>query len=89
MYLERHWHQCEFETIEKLRGLAEQAGESLAKSSLAWVLANPPITSAIIGASHTDQLTGSLAATDLVLDTELTAQLDNTTAGSRWGDAAR
>lgn len=33
MYLERYWHQREFETIEKLRGIAEQAGESLAKTS--------------------------------------------------------
>lgn len=89
MYLQRYWHQREFETIEKLRGIAEQAGESLTKTSLAWVLANPLITSAIIGASHADQLSESLSAADLALDPELKAQLDDTTAEYRWGDAAR
>lgn len=61
----------------------------LTKTSLAWVLTNPLITSAIIVASHADQLTESLAAPDLALDPERKAQLDDTIAEYRWGDAAR
>jgi aryl-alcohol dehydrogenase-like predicted oxidoreductase len=39
--------------------------------SVAWVLAQPGISSAIIGASKPEQLDANLAALDLVLDEEL------------------
>src|ERR1700709_2598958 len=77
------------EHIEKLKTIASVTGESLTRTSVAWVLANPAITSAIIGASRPDQLTDTLAAVDLVLNDELKAQLDDATVEYRWGDAAR
>ncbi|NEI68196.1 aldo/keto reductase [Rhizobium lusitanum] len=88
-YLQRYWHEREFATIEKLRGIAEEAGQSLTKLAVSWVAANPVITSAIIGASRPDQLTDTLAAIDLKLDPELKAKLDDATVEYRWGDAAR
>jgi aryl-alcohol dehydrogenase-like predicted oxidoreductase len=57
--------------------------------SLAWVLANPLITSAIIGASRAEQLSDTLAASELVLDAQVKAQLDEVSQEYRWGDAAR
>ncbi|MFL9863440.1 aldo/keto reductase [Paraburkholderia fungorum] len=89
MYQERYWHKREFETIEKLKAIATTTGESLTRVSLAWVLANPLITSAIIGASRAEQLGDTLAASDLVLDAQVKAQLDELTLEYRWGDAAR
>jgi 1-deoxyxylulose-5-phosphate synthase len=89
MYQERYWHEREFETVENLRAIAEQVGESLAKVSMAWVLANPLITSAIIGASRPDQLTDTLAAASLTLDAEVKTRIDAATVQYRWGDAAR
>lgn len=89
MYQQRYWHEREFQTIEKLKQIVGETGESLTKTSVAWVLANPAITSAIIGASRADQLADTLAAIDLVLDAELKAKLDDATVEYRWGDAAR
>ncbi|NPT44597.1 aldo/keto reductase [Paraburkholderia sp. 1N] len=89
MYQERYWHQREFETIEKLKAIATPTGESLTRVSLAWVLANPLITSAIIGASRAEQLSDTLAASELVLDAQVKAQLDEVSQEYRWGDAAR
>jgi aryl-alcohol dehydrogenase-like predicted oxidoreductase len=89
MYQTRYWHEREFQTIEKLKGIVAKTGESLTKTSLAWVLANPAVTSAIIGASKPEQLIDTLAAVDLVLDPELKATLDDATVEYRWGDAAR
>ncbi|NML99393.1 aldo/keto reductase [Paraburkholderia sp. RP-4-7] len=89
MYQERYWHQREFETIEKLKAIATPTGESLTRVSLAWVLANPLITSAIIGASRAEQLSDTLAASELVLDAQVKAQLDEVSLEYRWGDAAR
>ncbi|MDE1006575.1 MAG: aldo/keto reductase [Paraburkholderia fungorum] len=89
MYQERYWHKREFDTIEKLKAIAAPTGESLTRVSLAWVLANPLITSAIIGASRAEQLSDTLAASELVLDAQVKAQLDEATLEYRWGDAAR
>ncbi|SAL23125.1 aldo/keto reductase [Caballeronia humi] len=89
MYTQRYWHEREFQTIEKLKAIAAQTGETLAKTSLAWVLANPAVTSAIIGASRAEQLSDTLAAIDLVLDPEVKAKLDEATVEYRWGDAPR
>ncbi|MCC8393651.1 aldo/keto reductase [Paraburkholderia sp. MMS20-SJTR3] len=89
MYQQRYWHEREFETIEQLKALVAPTGESLTKVSLAWVLANPLISSAIIGASRAEQLSDTLAAVDYVLDDALKTQLDDATVQYRWGDAAR
>lgn len=89
MYSQRYWHEREFETIAKLQQIVKETGESLTKTSVAWVLANPAITSAIIGASKPEQLTDSLAAVDLKLDDALKAKLNDATKEYRWGDAAR
>ncbi|EEA03640.1 oxidoreductase-like protein [Burkholderia sp. H160] len=79
----------EFDTIEKLKAIAAPTGESLAKVSLAWVLANPLIASAIIGASRAEQLSDTLAATEFTLDEAIKTQLDEASVQYRWGDAAR
>jgi aryl-alcohol dehydrogenase-like predicted oxidoreductase len=89
IYQERYWHEREFSTIEALRKTVEEAGTSLVATSVAWVLAHPAVTSAIIGASRPEQLTDSLAAVDMTLDSGLKAKLDELTLEYRWGDAAR
>ena len=89
MYQQRYWHEQEFDTIEKLKAIAAQTGESLAKVSLAWVLANPLITSAIVGASRAEQLSDTLTAADFTLDAAIKTQLDEASVQYRWGDAVR
>ena len=49
-------------TLRTLNGIAEQRGETLASMALAWVLAQPGVTSVIVGASSTAQLATNLAA---------------------------
>ena len=89
MYMARYWHQREFETIEKLNGIASENGVSLPKLSVAWVLANPTITSVILGASRPDQMDETLAAVDYTVAPELKAKLDDVTVEYRRGDAVR
>ncbi|HUR57175.1 MAG TPA: L-glyceraldehyde 3-phosphate reductase [Opitutaceae bacterium] len=48
--------------IRQLDALAKQRGQSLAQLSLAWVLRNPAITSALIGASKVSQIEENVAA---------------------------
>jgi aryl-alcohol dehydrogenase-like predicted oxidoreductase len=88
-YQERYWHEREFATVEALREAVSGAGVSLTTASVAWVLANPAVTSAIIGASRPEQLADTLAAAELKLDAGLKRKLDDLTAEYRRGDAVR
>jgi aryl-alcohol dehydrogenase-like predicted oxidoreductase len=89
MYQERYWHDREFDTIDALGPLAARAGVSLATLAVQWVLANPAVTSAIIGASRAEQLSDSLAAAESPLDARTKEELDELTAVYRQGDAPR
>jgi 1-deoxyxylulose-5-phosphate synthase len=71
-----------------LRAIVSETGEPLTKLAVAWILANPAITSVILGASRSDQLADTLAAADYRLDSELKAKLDDLTGDYRLGDAA-
>jgi 1-deoxyxylulose-5-phosphate synthase len=88
-YQDRYWHDSEFDTVDELRQLADQARVNLVTLSVAWVLANEAITAPIIGASRPGQLDSSLAAAELVLDDDLKQQLDDRTHQYRMGDAPR
>ena len=88
-YRARYWHQREFVTIGKLREIAGERGEALPKLAIAWILANPAITSVILGASRTEQLTDTLAAADYSLEPDLKVKLDDLSAEYRRGDAGR
>ncbi len=88
-YRQRYWRDREFATVERLRGVAEQAGISLTRMAVAWVLANPVVSAPIVGASRPDQLDETLAAFDKPLDVAVKAELDEMTAEYRLGDAPR
>src|SRR5205085_5674525 len=60
VYQQRYWHEREFAAVEALKGVAAEAGISMATMAVAWVLANPAISAPIIGASRPDQLADSL-----------------------------
>ena len=89
MYQDRYWHERMFDTVEQVRALADEAGVSIVTLSVAWVMANPAITSPIIGASNPGQLDASLAAAGYKLDDDLKQKLDELTHEYRMGDAPR
>jgi aryl-alcohol dehydrogenase-like predicted oxidoreductase len=89
MYKDRYWHEGQFETVEEIRAVAKEAGLSMTTMAVAWVLANPAVTSPIIGASRPSQLVDTIAAADVQLDVDLKERLDNLTGEYRKGDAAR
>jgi aryl-alcohol dehydrogenase-like predicted oxidoreductase len=88
-YQERYWHEREFATVAALRPLAAEAGMSMAQMAVAWVLAHPAVTSAIIGASRPEQLDDVLAAADKRLVGDLKTRLDDLTREYRYGDDPR
>ena len=89
MYQQRYWHDEVFDDVEAIKAIAADAGLSMVTLAVAWVLANPVVTSPIIGASRPDQLADSVAAAEVALDPAIKTQLDDLTAKYRLGDAAR
>jgi len=78
-----------FAAVDEMRGLAAEAGVSMATMAMQWVLANPVITSPIVGASRPEPLADAIAAEATMLDPELKARLDELTHTYRFGDAPR
>ncbi len=62
--------------VEKLKPLANEAGCSLSQFALAWVLREPNVASAIVGASRPEQLDENAAAVDLTIDPALFSQAE-------------
>jgi aryl-alcohol dehydrogenase (NADP+) len=77
LYRERYWHAAQFEAVETLRAYCREHGLNLATLAVAWVLNQPGITAAIVGASSPDQLTDTLPAANLQLDDETRAACES------------
>jgi aryl-alcohol dehydrogenase-like predicted oxidoreductase len=56
------------ETVQKLKPIAQEAGCTLSQFSLAWILREPNVASAIVGASRPEQLDENAAASGLHVD---------------------
>jgi aryl-alcohol dehydrogenase-like predicted oxidoreductase len=89
MYTERYWKEREFAAVAGISEIARGHGLEMVTLALAWVLANPAITTPLIGASSPEQLAANVAAVELKLDPSLKARLDELTHDFRMGDAAR
>jgi aryl-alcohol dehydrogenase-like predicted oxidoreductase len=57
--------------VQQLKPIAEEAGLTLPQFALAWVLREPNVASAIIGASRPAQVRENAAASGVVVDTQL------------------
>lgn len=68
IYRERYWQDAYFDAVEPLRAHCAAAGRSLAAMAIAWVIEQPGVTAAIVGASRAAQLEETLAAAELHLD---------------------
>ena len=73
---EDYFTDVNFAKVERLRKVADEAGMSLTNMSLAWVLANPNVSSAIIGASRKEQVYSNVQAVDLELGPELMEKIE-------------
>ena len=71
------------EAVQKLKPLAEEAGCSLSQFSLAWVLREPNVASAIVGASRPEQLEENAAASGLIVDPALFTRAETIVADIR------
>jgi len=71
------------EAVQRLKPLADEAGLSLTQFALAWVLREPNVAAAIIGASRPEQVVENAAASRAKVDPALFARAEAIVAGVR------
>jgi aryl-alcohol dehydrogenase-like predicted oxidoreductase len=75
-FIDRLMHDEVLSAVQQLRPLAEAAGCSMAQFALAWVLREPNVAAAIIGASRPEQVIDNAAASGLTIDPALFAKAE-------------
>jgi aryl-alcohol dehydrogenase-like predicted oxidoreductase len=78
--LRNYGNERGFATIDALEEIANGYNKTVAQTSLAWVLTNPVITSAIVGANNPDQLRDLLGVVGYRLMPEEMSRLNDLTA---------
>ena len=69
------------EAVQRLNPVAEHAGMTMAQLALAWVLRQPNVASAIVGASRPEQVRANASASGLTIDAQTLAAVDEAMAG--------
>jgi aryl-alcohol dehydrogenase-like predicted oxidoreductase len=70
-FMERLMQPDVLRAVQRLKPIAVEAGLTLTQFALAWVLREPNVASAIIGASRPEQVRENAAASGVVVDTQL------------------
>jgi len=77
------------ERVQDLRPIAADLGLSKAALAVAWVLQNPNVSSAIVGATRPEQLKDNVVAAGKKLDADLLKAIDETLASVVERDPAK
>ena len=70
-FMDRLMQPAVLRAVQRLKPIAEEAGLTLPQFALAWVLREPNVASAIIGASRPEQVRENAAASGVVVDMQL------------------
>jgi voltage-dependent potassium channel beta subunit len=75
-FMERFMRDDLLEAVQQLRPLAEELGLTMAQLAIAWVLREPGVSSAIVGASRPEQVDENVAASGVELPPEVLGRID-------------
>ncbi len=75
----RYMNEQGFTAVDKLEAIGRIHNATIAQTAIAWVLANPTVSSAIIGANSLAQLEETLRGANVSLSAQDKAALDETT----------
>jgi aryl-alcohol dehydrogenase-like predicted oxidoreductase len=82
-FIESWLNPAALEAVQRLKPLAADAGCTLPQFALAWVLREPNVASAIVGASKPEQLDDNAKASGLKVDAALFAKAEAIVAEAR------
>lgn len=64
------------EAVQRLKPVAQEAGMTMPQMAIAWVLQNPNVSAALVGASRPEQLADTVKASGITLDADTLAAID-------------
>src|SRR6187431_2828663 len=73
--------------VQRLKPIADQAGLSMPQLAIAWVLQNPNVSAALVGASRPEQIASNVAASGVTLDADTMAAIADAVGGVAVTDA--
>jgi aryl-alcohol dehydrogenase-like predicted oxidoreductase len=79
--MDRYLRDDVLAAVDRLRPIADGLGITLAQLALAWVLREPNVASAIVGASRPEQVEANAAASGIELDEETLTAIDDAVEG--------
>ncbi|MHA6723175.1 aldo/keto reductase, partial [Sphingomonas sp. RS2018] len=68
--------EANFHIADELRAVADDLGRPMAQVALAWVTSRPGVSSVLMGASRSEQVTQNAASLDITLSPEQLTRLD-------------
>lgn len=74
---ERYFSEQSFATLDVLAEVAQAHEATMGQTAVAWVLANPTVSAAIVGANSMAQLSETVGAAELTLTTAEKSRLDS------------
>jgi len=69
------------EAVQNLRPVADDLGITMPQLALAWVLREPGVSSAIVGASRPEQVDDNVAASGIELGDDVLQRIDEVLSG--------
>ena len=67
-FMDRLMQPVVLRAVQELKPIADEAGLTLVQLALAWVLREPNVASAIVGASRPEQVRENAAASGVIVD---------------------
>lgn len=84
-YHDRFWQDANFDALDRLKGIASDAGVTPVELALRWLATHDHVDSVIVGASKPEHLDANIAAIDGRLDAETMSACDDVWARLRGG----
>ena len=86
-FIKRFLRDDVLEAVQRLKPIADEAGLSMPQLAIAWVLQNPNIAAALVGASRPEQLADTVKASGVTLDADTLAAIDAALGDAVFSDA--
>ena len=76
-FIKRFLRDDVLEAVQRLKPIADEAGLTMPQLAIAWVLQNPNVAAALVGASRPEQLADTVKASGVTLDADTMAAIDD------------
>ncbi|WP_345752639.1 aldo/keto reductase family protein [Microbacterium rhizophilus] len=86
-FIQRFMNDDVLTAVQKLKPIADQAGLTMPQLAIAWVLQNPNVAAALVGASRPEQLADTVKASGVKLEQDVLTAIDEALTGVVNDDA--